>query len=155
MMTSWNGNIFRVTGPLCGEFTGHRWIFFPAQRPVTRSFDVFFDLDLNKPLSKQLWGWWLETQSHSLWRHCNDMPCRYPKAGPLDHGDIGLVNAIRQRQILVNFLCLAVLYAFPCYTGSHHIKNRKHYDTYLLSDNLRQQNCNLDLIRRNSAGSRA
>ena len=26
MMTSSNGNIFRVTGPLCGEFTGHRWI---------------------------------------------------------------------------------------------------------------------------------
>ena len=26
MMTSPNGNIFRVTGPLCGEFTGHRWI---------------------------------------------------------------------------------------------------------------------------------
>ena len=40
MMTSSNGNIFRVTGHLCGEFTGPRWI--PAQRPVTRSFDVFF-----------------------------------------------------------------------------------------------------------------
>ena len=40
MMTSLNGNIFRVTGHLCGEFTGPRWI--PAQRPVTRSFDVFF-----------------------------------------------------------------------------------------------------------------
>ena len=26
MMTSWNGNIFRVAGHLCGEFTGHRWI---------------------------------------------------------------------------------------------------------------------------------
>ena len=26
MMTSSNGNIFRVTGQLCGEFTGHRWI---------------------------------------------------------------------------------------------------------------------------------
>ena len=25
-MTSSNGNIFRVTGPLCGEFAGHRWI---------------------------------------------------------------------------------------------------------------------------------
>ena len=40
-----NGNIFRVTGPLCGEYT--------AQRPVTRSFDVLFDLRLNKRLSKQ------------------------------------------------------------------------------------------------------
>ena len=26
MITSSNGNIFRVTGPLCGEFIGHRWI---------------------------------------------------------------------------------------------------------------------------------
>ena len=44
----------------------------PAQRPVTRSFDVFFDLHLNKPLSKQWWGWWFETLSRSLCRHCND-----------------------------------------------------------------------------------
>ena len=51
MMTSSNGNIFRVTGPLCGELTGPDE--FPAQRPVTRSFDVFFDLRLNKRLSKQ------------------------------------------------------------------------------------------------------
>ena len=29
---------------------------FPAQRSVTRSFDVFFDLRLNKWLSKQSWG---------------------------------------------------------------------------------------------------
>ena len=44
---------------------------FPAQRPVTRSFDVFFDLHLNKRLSKQWWGWWFETPSCPLWRHCN------------------------------------------------------------------------------------
>ena len=45
---------------------------FPAQRPVTRSFDVFFDLRLNKRLSKQSWGWWLETPSFPLWRHPNE-----------------------------------------------------------------------------------
>ena len=44
---------------------------FPAQRPVTRNFDVFFDLRLNKRLSKQSWGWWFETLSSSLWRHRN------------------------------------------------------------------------------------
>ena len=49
MMTSSNGTIFLLTGPLCGEFTGPGE--FPAQRPVTRSFDVFFDLRLNKRLS--------------------------------------------------------------------------------------------------------
>ena len=98
MMTSSNGNIFRVTlyegihrspvnsphkgqwcgalmfslicakiNPLCGEFTDE----FPSQRPVTRCFDVFFDLRLNKRLSKQSWGWWFETPSCALWRHCN------------------------------------------------------------------------------------
>ena len=46
---------------------------FPAQRPVTRSFDVFFDLRPNKRLSKQPWGWWFETLSWSLWRQCNDL----------------------------------------------------------------------------------
>ena len=44
---------------------------FPAQRPVTRSFDVFFDLRLNKRLSKQSRGWWFETLSRQLWRQCN------------------------------------------------------------------------------------
>ena len=68
-MTSSNGNIFRVTGPLCVEFTVT--VEFAAQRPVMQSFDVFLDICLNKWLSKQLWGWWLKTLSHSLWRHCN------------------------------------------------------------------------------------
>ena len=44
---------------------------FPAQRPVTRSFDVFFDLRLNKWFSKQSWGWQFETLLCPLWRHCN------------------------------------------------------------------------------------
>ena len=37
---------------------------FPAQKPVTRSFDVFFDLRSNKRLSKQPWGWRFETPSY-------------------------------------------------------------------------------------------
>ena len=69
MMTSSKGNIIRVTGPLWGEFTGHRWI------PLTKASDAepccFFDLCLNKRLSKQSWGWWFETPSRSLWRHRN------------------------------------------------------------------------------------
>ena len=69
MMTSSNGNIFRVTGPLCGEFIGPGE--FPAQRPVTRSFDVFFHPRLYKRLNKQPWGWWFETPAWSLWRHRN------------------------------------------------------------------------------------
>ena len=44
---------------------------FPAQRPVTRSFDIFFDLRLSKRLNKQSKRRWFETPSRSLWRHCN------------------------------------------------------------------------------------
>ena len=49
--------------PVTGEF--------PVQRPVTRSFGAFFDLCLNKWLSKQWGRRWFETASRSLWRHCN------------------------------------------------------------------------------------
>ena len=44
---------------------------FLTQCLVTPSFDVFFDLCLNKWLSKQLRRQLFETSSHSLWRHCN------------------------------------------------------------------------------------
>ena len=54
--------------PVTGEF--------PAQRPVTRSFGGFFDLRLNKRLSKQSWLWWFETPSRPLWHHCNVPPRR-------------------------------------------------------------------------------
>ena len=60
--TSSNENIFRVTGPLCGEFTGHRWIPL-TKASDARSLDVFSDLCLNKRLSKQSWSWWFETPS--------------------------------------------------------------------------------------------
>ena len=49
--------------PVSGEF--------PAQRPVTRSFDVLFDLRLNERLGKQSLGWWFETSSPPLSRHSN------------------------------------------------------------------------------------
>ena len=51
--------------PVTGEF--------PSQRPVTRSFDIFFNLRLNKRLSKQSWGWWFDTPSCPLWCHCNEV----------------------------------------------------------------------------------
>ena len=46
---------------------------FPAQRPVSRNFDVFFDLRLNGRLSKQSWCWWFETPLRSSWHRCNDI----------------------------------------------------------------------------------
>ena len=69
MMTSSNGNVFRVTGFCEGNppVTGG----FPSQRPVKRSFDVFFDPRLNKRISKQSRRRRFETSSYSLWCHCN------------------------------------------------------------------------------------
>ena len=49
--------------PVTGEF--------PSERPVTRNFDVFFNLRLNKRLSRQSRLHWFVTLSRSLWRHCN------------------------------------------------------------------------------------
>ena len=79
MMTSSNGNIFCVPAHLYGNSpaTGE----FPAQRPVTRSFDVFFDLRLNKRLSKQWCGWWFETPSRPSWPHRNvTFPTLWPSS---------------------------------------------------------------------------
>ena len=68
-MTISNGNIFHVTGLLCGEFTGHLWI------PHTRASDVelwfFYLICLYQQLNKQWRRRWLETQLRPLWRHCN------------------------------------------------------------------------------------
>ena len=58
--------LYEGNSPVTGEF--------PSQRPVTRSFDAFFDQLLNKRLSKHSWGWWFETPLHSLSRHCNVTP---------------------------------------------------------------------------------
>ena len=51
--------------PVTGEF--------PAQRPATRSSDIFFDMCLNKRLSKKSRCWWFEMLSRPLGRHCKDI----------------------------------------------------------------------------------
>ena len=48
-----------------------RWILHTNASDAELSY--FFDLRLNKRLSKQSWGWWFETTASSLWRHCNDV----------------------------------------------------------------------------------
>ena len=106
-LTPWWRHQMETSAALLGlcagtEFTGHRWI--PPQRPVTRSFVVFFDPCLNKRLSSQSWGWWYETPSCSLWCHCSVtvtsqswcgstvvLPVRcvryVPRRGPGGHGE--------------------------------------------------------------------
>ena len=72
IMTSSNGNIFRVTGQMCGEFTGHRWISGTKASDAELWCYFSFDMRLEKRLSKQWRGWWFDTPSCPLWRHCND-----------------------------------------------------------------------------------
>ena len=84
--------------PISGEF--------PTQRPVTRSFDVFFDLHLNKRLNKQSWCWWFETLSHPLWRNCNATECTQHvqlKQGPYPQMNLYLfciVQLIESRNVM-------------------------------------------------------
>ena len=62
MMTSSNGNIFGVTGPLCGEFTGDRWI------PRTNASDAelwFFSL-----VCTRINSWVNNREAGDLRRHC-------------------------------------------------------------------------------------
>ena len=78
MMMSSNGNISALlsfcegNSPVTGQFT--------SQRPVTRSFGVFFDLRLNKRLSKPSRRRWFEMPVCPIWRHCNDIThiCIWP-----------------------------------------------------------------------------
>ena len=83
--------------PVTGEF--------PTQRPVMRSFDVFFDLRLNKRLSKQSWGWLIETPSRLLWRHFNDInasftwTCMAKNLGPLSLSNKTFRKASRPRDL--------------------------------------------------------
>ena len=62
MMTSSNGNIFRVTGLFVREFTGHRWI--PHTKARDKELDIFFDLRLSKRLNKN------SRNAGDLRRHC-------------------------------------------------------------------------------------
>ena len=79
MMTAWNGNIIHITGPLWGDSPSQRasyvedvTIGFPSKCPAMWTFDVFFDVRLNKRLSKQSRCRWFDMPPRSLWHDCND-----------------------------------------------------------------------------------
>ena len=92
--------------PVTGEF--------PTQRPVTRSFDVFFDPRLNQHLSKHSWGWWFETPSCPLWRQSNMIDSNHRhhihyiqlQAYPTLVDLVYLLSTYRSRQPIVSQWCL-------------------------------------------------
>ena len=89
--------IYAGNSPVPGEF--------PAQRPVTRSFDVFFDLRLNKRLTKQSWGWWFETLSRPLWRHRNGMTKTLLTSQSTGQYDVCGPRWHQQRHIYIHVSC--------------------------------------------------
>ena len=90
---------------------------FPAQRPVTRSFDVFFDLRLDKRLSKH---WLFETPSHSLWRHCNGISFLvliFPEVGLLNRfQSIPLCNSFHNHQSTVYLYNVTFIFDGSCHS---------------------------------------
>ena len=66
---------------------------FPTQKPVTRIFDFFFNLRLNKRLNKQSRGCWFETPPRPFWRHCNTCICATP-ATRVDHSKLNIIYDI-------------------------------------------------------------
>ena len=106
MMTSSNGSIFGITGPLCGisPVTSE----FPFQKPVTRRFVAFFYQRLNKQLSKQSWGRWFETPPCPIWHHCNANPIQ------------GIKKYINWRLLCCNRDLLSAKYVYqPTTTTAH------------------------------------
>ena len=76
---SWWRNQMETLSALLALCAGN-WLVtdeIPAQRPVTPSFDIFFDLRLNNRLSKQSWGRRFETLSRPLWRQSYIYTCIY------------------------------------------------------------------------------
>ena len=121
-VTKWKH--FRVTGPLWGESTGDRWI--PSQRPVTGSFDVFFDMCLNKRSNKQSRRRWIETPSCALWRHCNDTKIWMNKVEAGNRSKYHEVNnklpKISWCTVLIQYINKVIsiqwkIWQFPCFSA--------------------------------------
>ena len=145
-MTSHQMEIFSALLAFCAgnsPVTGE----FPAQRPMTRSFDVFY-LHLNKQLSKQSWGWWFETTSRTLWRHCDVMASQIignlivrSTAGSVTTKktsmfrikfpcyDIITYNDVRMRAMASQITSLTIVYS-TVYSGAD---QRKHQSSALLA----------------------
>ena len=97
---NWKKKI-RVTGPLCGEFTGHWWI--PRTKASEAELWCVFFLRMNERLSKQSWGWWFETPTRPLWRQRNVM---YTRDGLLEWDAVSYSNLSITRIEIYSTSCL-------------------------------------------------
>ena len=83
---------------------------FPSQSSVTRSFDVFFDLGLNKWLRKQSRRRWFEMSLCSLWRHCNANYISRSISIPYK-----IVFVLKQIHVVVRLVCIEASQNVICY----------------------------------------
>ena len=95
---------------------------FASQTPVTRSFDVFFDLRLDKRISKQTIRRWFN--SPLLWRHCNaiefdrlldpspTLTCRWTLDKPTINHDASLKPTLYSYKLLLS--CPYITAVVPC-----------------------------------------
>ena len=137
--------------PVSGEF--------PAQRPVTRSFGVFFDLHLIKRLSKHSWGWWFETISRPLLRYCNV----YHKSMravciEVNHFIIPLLISVVSSSTLTVYYCMqfnkiSIIICNICWCGvkrpvngcQTRTKPSSHYDDVIMGE-IASQITSLDIV---------
>ena len=115
-MTSSNGNIFRVTGHLCGEFTGPRWI--PAQRPVTRNFFSLICVWIN--------GWVNNCKAGDLRRYrahydvtvMDFADLHKEGASKMGHNGVALIIKTKARRWILQHTSECRYYALQCNASS-------------------------------------
>ena len=118
--------------PVTGEF--------PTQRPVTPSFDVFFDLRQNEWLSKQSCSWWFETPSCPLWRQSNVhvfnlLTFVMVGADLLVHSTVSMQNMLMKAQTVEKLRSFYVCLFFPlawarCWKINQAAGDLRHHDAH-------------------------
>ena len=100
----------------------------PHKGPVTRSFDVSFDLRLNKQLRKPSCGLWFETLLCPLWRHCNDIFIFIQGHSPTDFLRWPQINVNLSEPPLI-LLIPKYLIIIPNWHGTYDLGTKYHKST--------------------------
>ena len=112
VMTSSNGNIFRVTGPLCGEFNGNRWI------PCTKASDAelwcFF-------ICVWIYGWVNNGEAGDLRRHHThyDVTVMAPQSVPVIKHTRPVLRLIARSRVRRPALPMLRMAMFFSYSDKH------------------------------------
>ena len=121
--------------PVTGEF--------PSQRPVTRSFAVFFDLPLNKRLGQQWRRLWCGTPWRSLWCRCNDETAKKVSSivvispGTSISRDSTFANTVMKFIAIVSVISIYILsYSCSKHEANQLLKKISNWDGRFLPNNL-------------------